>query len=421
MPSEKQQIIEVNTLPDKIVRGATYSINQSNPNTYTHGMFKYPCKFIPEVPRWGINSYMNGQGTVFDPFAGSGTTALEAVINGYDAKSTEIDDIAKLITKVKTTKFTIEEYKQLDDIFFNIIDYLNQQYANTTRPELDNLEHWFSEKAIIDLGRIKYKINLIENENIKDFFNVCFVSIIKRVSFADDASPKPYVSTKVKKVPPAVEKEFKNTYKRYKKMSEEVMTVENMGTSYILDGDALSFNTDNSVDLAITSPPYINAFDYGRTMRLENLWMGMLTEKRLREKKKEYIGTEKIKVKDEQKNLEILEYSNLLKEYFTLIGAVDEKRALIVKKFFEDMKANMLQVAEVLVPNGKYMLVIGNSNIRKVNVESWRVIEQLADVTGFETETFFNYEIKNPYIRIPRQGIGGKINKDYIIVLRKKG
>ena len=67
------------------------------------------------------------------------------------------------------------------------------------------------------------------------------------------------------------------------------------------------------------------------------------------------------------------------------------------------------------------MIVIGNSNIRKVDVESWKVLEQLSKHVGFETETFFNYEIKNPYIRIPRQGMGGKISRDYIIVLRKKG
>ena len=46
MPS-KEQIIEVETLPVSIKNGATYLIKQANPNSYTHGMFKYPCKFIP--------------------------------------------------------------------------------------------------------------------------------------------------------------------------------------------------------------------------------------------------------------------------------------------------------------------------------------------------------------------------------------
>ena len=65
------------------------------------------------------------------------------------------------------------------------------------------------------------------------------------------------------------------------------------------------------------------------------------------------------------------------------------------------------------------MIVIGNSSIRKINIENWKIIEELAYNNGYETETFFNYIIKNPYIRIPRQGQGGKISRDYFLVLKK--
>ncbi len=54
----KERIIEVESLPMDIQSGAAYSIKQANPNTYTHGMFKYPCKFIPEIPRWGIHTFL---------------------------------------------------------------------------------------------------------------------------------------------------------------------------------------------------------------------------------------------------------------------------------------------------------------------------------------------------------------------------
>ena len=85
MPN-KEQIIEVESLPIDIQSGATYSIKQANPNSYTHGMFKYPCKFIPEIPRWGIRSFLPGKsGVIFDPSSGSGTTLLEANVNGMDA------------------------------------------------------------------------------------------------------------------------------------------------------------------------------------------------------------------------------------------------------------------------------------------------------------------------------------------------
>lgn len=414
-----ERIIEVATLPDKIETGATYSIAQNNPNSYTHGMFKYPCKFIPEIPRWGINSFLsNEKQTVFDPFAGSGTTLLEANVCGYNAYGTEIDEVAKLITKVKTTKLKRAELAKVDALYNNILVLLDGKKKSTYRPQINNLEHWFSEETINDLGLIKEFINDIDNVSIKNFFSVVFVSIIKRVSFADDTSPKPYVSNNIKKNPPSVEKEFASVFNRYRMMIEDLLQVRRFGSTQLIEGDALSFHTKRHFDIAISSPPYINAFDYGRTMRLENLWLGLLDEDSLREKKAFYVGTEKIKIKSEE-DLLILEKSSLLEKYYRGIQKEDKKRALIVKKFFEDMEKNMQCVYSHLKPNSKYMIVIGNSSIRNIEIESWKVLEQIGHTIGFETNQYFNYEIKNPYIRIPRGGKGGKISKDYIIVLEK--
>ena len=266
---------------------------------------------------------------------------------------------------------------------------------------------------------MKVYIDNIDDADVGDFFRLCMVSIIKRVSNADDTSPKPYVSGKVKKIPPTVEKEFTSVFRRYKQMITELSGIENLGRTNIIDGDALKFLVPEKIDLAITSPPYINAFDYGRTMRLENLWMATLTEEKLREKKSLYVGTEKINVKQEKSELAILEKSSLLKSYYYDIVEKDEKRALIVKKFFEDMQDNLNSVYGQMNAGGKYVIVIGNSTIRKVNVESWKVIKEIANDIGFKTIQYFNYIIQNPYIRIPRKGMGGKISKDYVLVLEK--
>jgi DNA modification methylase len=418
--SGKEQIIEVEALPLDIVSGATYCIKQANPNSYTHGMFKYPCKFIPEIPRWGIRSFLaEKKGVVFDPFSGSGTTLLEANIHGLNAYGTELDDIAKLIIKVKTTALKPEQIQGLDEEFFNIMKVMTQPDADRFCPQISNLDHWFPERTILELGRMKVWIDAIEDVKIRDFFKLCMVSIIKKVSNADDTSPKPYVSNKVIKVPPTVEKEFSAVFRRYKQMVIELSHIEHMGITSMLEGDALDFSIPEAIDLAITSPPYINAFDYGRTMRLENLWMDTMTEEELRTKKSLYVGTEKINIAVERTQLDILAKSNRLYGYYNQIAGQDEKRALVVKKFFEDIEDNLHNVYNCMNVGGKYVIVIGNSSIRKVNVESWKVIEQIAYSVGFHTIQHFSYIIQNPYIRIPRGGMGGKISKDYVLVLEK--
>ena len=83
------------------------------------------------------------------------------------------------------------------------------------------------------------------------------------------------------------------------------------------------------------------------------------------------------------------------------------------------MEDNLQSVYEHLKPGGHYVIVIGNSSIRNVEVESWRVLQQISELVGFKTETYFNYLIQNHYIRIPRGNKGGKINTDHVLVLKK--
>lgn len=415
-----KEVIETDNLPLDNKLGAIYSINQSSVNSYTHGFFKYPCKFIPEIPRWAIKKYVKDKDeSILDPFTGSGTTLLEAAINGNNSYGIEIDEVAKLISRVKTEKYNKKEVKSIQDEFEKIIS----EYDNIKEyrvPGIDNLEHWFPKENIQELGKILQQINEIDNVKIKNFFKVCFVSIIKKCSYTDDSSPKPYVSSKIKKIPANPKDEFIKIYNKYYKGIEDLAKIKNFGEVEILKGDALNFELETKVNLVITSPPYINAFDYGRTMRLENLWLGLLTENELRDKKKDYVGTEKIKTYKEKEDLSILKESEILEKVYKKIVQSDEKRALIVKKFFDDMKTNYNQVKKCLNKDGHYVIVIGDSNIRQVKVKSSEILTEIAINNGFILEDKFSYIIKNPYINIPRNGIGGKINIDNVIVLRKE-
>ncbi|WP_080675420.1 DNA methyltransferase [Clostridium perfringens] len=415
----EKPLIIVESLPTEIEDNAIYMINQSNINDYTHSYFKYPCKFIPEIPRWAIKKYANKDTIIFDPFSGSGTTLTESIINGYDAYGTEIDDVAKLLIKVKTTKLTTQEMNDINHIVNDMLNNINSENKNIVIPEINNINHWFSSENINQLGQMRYYIDEIENKNIKDFLKICLASIIRKCSYADDSSPKPYVSTKVKKVPCEPKKEFRSIFSKYIVGMERLIGLKTNNITKVVEGNALSVNINKNVDLIITSPPYINAFDYARTMRLENLWLGYLTESEITKKKKLYVGTENIKKVEEIENLEILKESDLLREYYYKILDIDEKRALIVKRFFQDMKTNLEEMYRILNTNGHYCIVIGNSTIRKVKIESWKVLRDIALNIGFKVDKEFSYVIKNPYLNIPRNGRGGKITMDYILVLKK--
>lgn len=422
--SEEVNNIEVEELPLETKDGSSFTINQRSPNAFTHGFFKYPCKFIPEIPKWSILKYMPKDGNlVFDPFSGSGTTLLEAKLLGYDSIGTEIDPVAKKIIKVKTQDYLKTDLIDIDKNYQKIICLLQDENADIKifKPSINNLEHWFNEENLLILGKLKLLIDSIENEKSKSFLELVFLSIIKVVSQADNSSPKPYVSKNIiKKAPNALDK-FKTTFEKYRKKLEEYADLKLFKTVKIVEGDALFTTDEFKADIAITSPPYINAFDYPRTLRLENLWMETHTEETILDSKSKYVGTEKFKISQEkEKSFEILDESLVLKEKFQRIKKVDEKRAFVVKKFFDDMKKNLVNVKKHLKKDSVYVIVIGNSTIRKENIENWKILKDIAENIGYEYVEHISYNILNPYIRIPRGGRGGKIAQDHILVLKNK-
>src|SRR3989338_7231883 len=91
----------------------------------THGYHRYPAKFIPQLAKKLISSYTKEGDLVCDPFMGSGTALVEAIILKRKAVGVDINPVALLITKAKTTpleptKAELESKKLLNEIYFNL-------------------------------------------------------------------------------------------------------------------------------------------------------------------------------------------------------------------------------------------------------------------------------------------------------------
>ena len=109
--------ILVEEIPINPELNATYSIESNNITAYTHGFFKYPCKFIPHIPRWAIRKYLgNDKDGLLDPFCGSGTSLIEGVIHQKTSYGIDIDPFSRLLTEVKATPFTSKEIAELQKI-----------------------------------------------------------------------------------------------------------------------------------------------------------------------------------------------------------------------------------------------------------------------------------------------------------------
>ena len=200
------EVIKLDDFPINPIQDQIYEIipDKTKIVASTNRLFnKYPTRYISAVPRFAINAYSKAGETVLDPFCGSGTTAIEAMLLGRNAMSIDIDPFARLLIKVKTTVYSKEDIDFLDEVVRKIKEMSPDESFQYPIPGIPNIEKWFCDKSILWHSFFKYTIDKLaaNNQNVKDYLYVVLSGIIRKVSNADEVSPKPYISTKYPKTP----------------------------------------------------------------------------------------------------------------------------------------------------------------------------------------------------------------------------
>ncbi len=418
-------VVKLNDFPINPIQGQIYEIipDKAKIVASTNRLFnKYPTRYISAVPRFPINAYSKKGDYVLDPFCGSGTTAIEAMILGRNAISIDIDPFARLLIKVKTTVYTEEDISFLKETISRMRKLTPDCYRCPPQPEIPNIDKWFCEESIKGINFLKTAIDELTsiNDKIHDYLYVTLAAIIRKASNADEVSPKPYVSTRYPKTPAEPLELFYKTETLYRDAIIEFSeTVAEFGcTSEILkSNDARNINGNQQIDLAVTSPPYINAYDYVRSLKFEDIWLGLASYAQLKKSRESYIGTEIRKsfyseyiYASQSKTLEPLTKS---------IEIVDVKRANIVKTYFEDMAKNLIAVCEQLKKNGRYAIVVGDSKIRNQDIPTATILTEIAERNGYSFDLSFKYVIRDRYLHLPRGNRGGIIKYDEVLVLKK--
>lgn len=89
---------------------------------YTHSFHIYPAMMIPQVAREILNRYKTKEMSVlFDPYCGTGTSLVEGSLVGLKCIGTDLNPLARLISKSKVTKVNINNIKSLFRDFENIL------------------------------------------------------------------------------------------------------------------------------------------------------------------------------------------------------------------------------------------------------------------------------------------------------------
>src|SRR6266567_7023797 len=149
----------------------------------THFLHPYAAKLLPHIPILFLrDDHLTQPGdSILDPFCGSGTVPLEAMLAKRNAMYCDANPLARLVTKVKTTPICPSR--------------LNTAIASVRRaipkkprrdpPDVVNLTYWYLPHVIEGLQRLSHALANVESEDERDFLRVCFSVCARKASLSD--------------------------------------------------------------------------------------------------------------------------------------------------------------------------------------------------------------------------------------------
>lgn len=429
--SEKNEPIQVDFR--KLVSWVPYN------DSYTHYIHKYPAKLIKHIPIFFLNSNKilpNRYSTVVDPFCGSGTVLLEAMLSGHNSIGFDANPLARAISRVKTNPINpIKLYAVTDTVITK---------AKRLRKHLPlkvvNIDHWFPPHVQRDLSRLKRAIDTIEQSDVKDFFQVTFSAILKKSSYAD-----PNLSVPVKLKPEKfndpkrradaqkkidstsnmdVFEEFKTTASSNIKRMESLYCKDLSTESVIWGNDARDLKSeegcqlpDNSVDCILTSPPYAGAQKYIRSSSLNLGWLGHCEDKTLRYYEEKNIGREHY---HKAEYIDVIETGfKSIDNTLTRIRNLNPLRAHINGNYLLEMRQSLSEMYRVLKKSSHCIIVIGNNNVCGLPFETQSFIREIAEEIGFKHQFSLIDDITSRGLMTKRNKTANIINSEWVLVFRK--
>jgi len=402
----------------KIDKGWSFSeYKPSDTGKWTHSYHQYPAKFIPQLVERLIDEYISDIDIahINDPFFGCGTTIVTAISRGYEASGTDINKIAYLITKVKSTPIEPEYLDNKIELLINKIQLINDNnifsHLDKIEPLIpskheDRINYWFTEKNKVELGKILRIIYEENDQNIRDFFLVAFSQILKTCSIWLQRSTKP--TRDLNKTPSKPNDAFQKQLKKMQRGNKNFYNVvplkvrENINQYInIKFGDARNQPVkDESVDLIISSSPYVTSYEYHDLHQLSTIWLDLADD--LTEYKKEFIGTSYKSY--EHKSLRSKIAANIVEE----MTLKDKKKAKEIEAYFIDMEEVFDESYRILKNGGRCCYVIGDTKLKGINILNSEVFAESLQYSGFKLDRIIKREIPSKILPQKRDNLTGR-------------
>lgn len=351
-----------------------------------HRVHPFPARMAPAIALGRLRSSKSMR--VLDPMSGSGTTLVVARLLGHEAIGFDTDPLAVMIAKAWCQGIDEDKLKKRAEA---VLASAKRLYSKMTPAKAYPMgaddetkafvRFWFDGTNRRQLACLSRSIALVRDDAERSLL-WCVLSrmIITKgggVSLAMDVSHSrphrefttapfkafsqfPIVLKAVLRAAP-----FKNQRRQLKAVKVKQA-----------DARAIPLK-DRTVDIVITSPPYLNMIDYMRGHKLSLVWLGKKV-KALRDIRSSNIGTElsNDSRKDEP-------YIQKIMSRMTAVESLQNKHKGMLARYVRDMDLVVGEIHRVLVPGGKATFVVGDSTLKGVFIRNSSAIRSLAVQHGF--------------------------------------
>lgn len=364
-------------------------------NLPRHRWYYYKEGFSPNLVTKAINTlHLTNQDLIIDPFNGSGTVTLTCALLGLPALGVEVNPFTTFIAKTKTynvdVKVLTESAKQLLYAIEQDHNTVSRWIGVSTFTENDHLEKWLFNREVADA----YESGLvfldeIAKPEIKSILKLALIySLMANANARRDGkcfkyrknwringfNRQSFIDTLAAKVQVCIE-----DVKTGIKVSPQVFCADSR--SFLETYDERRFS------LCITSPPYLNTFDYTDIYRPE-LFMGGFVHNneelyRLR------LNTVRSHVQAAWSNPVEHDFGEHYMRIMTHIlnhqdQLMSNRIPLMIQAYFEDMRHILRLLYGQAKENAQVWIVVSTSAYAGIEVPVDRIIGDIGNAVGFE-------------------------------------
>ena len=394
-------------------------------STGIHKISAYPATMVPDMQNELIKLIKSEDKSVqniLDPFHGSGVTLVEGMKNDLIPMGIDINPLANLITLVKLQGVSKNQIKLSNN---KIIGLLRKESFEFEIHDFYNINKWYREDFIETFSKIRAAIQRERYKNIRQYYWVCLINILKKYSNTRSSTFKLHVKKQkdIDSMSNGIIEDFiKNIEKSYVFLPSFVQYDKKK--LYIGKAEEiLSKFEDGTIDLICTSPPYgdnSTTVTYGQYSMLPLFWidrtdLGEFDEQLIAN----YSSIDSNSLGGNQRVRSSFE-SSVLNDF---LYRIDEKKQNKVKNFVLDYLNVMTELVRVLKVGKYIVLTLGDRRVDNRVVPLSAITMEYLESNGFILEKMITRNI--PKKRMPRKvsKVYGysveSMNQEYVLILKK--